>query len=74
MVQRRGELRLPQEPAREVGLADPGDQELQRRGAPEPDVLGPVDDAHAAAPERLLDQVAAELGSDPPIDPHSSEF
>ena len=37
VVERRGELRLAQEPLAEVGLAERGREQLERRRASEPD-------------------------------------
>ena len=74
MVERGGELRLAQEALAEVRLADPGREQLQRGLPPQPDVLGPVDDARAAAAERLEDPVAAELGPDAPVESHRDDL
>ena len=74
VVERRRELRLAQKALAEVGLPQPRREQLQRRRAPEPDVLGTVDDARAAAPERLDDAVAAEHRADPPIKRHRHDF
>src|SRR5204862_2293982 len=61
VVEGRRHLRLAQEALPEVGLADAGREELQRRLPPEPDVLGAVDDARAATPERFAEAIASEL-------------
>jgi hypothetical protein len=41
-----------------------GRHELQRHRALQSQVVGTVDDAHAAPPDQLLDPVAEEVGSD----------
>ena len=74
MVERRGELRLAQEPGAEVRLADGRRQQLQRGLATEADMLRAIHDARGAAPERLHDPVAAELGPDPVVRRHSHEL
>ena len=74
MVEGRGELRLAQEPAAEIGLAESRRQQLQRRRAAESDVLRAVDDARPAASERLDDAIPAELGPDPTVRLHAHEL
>ena len=58
MVERGGRLRLGDEPVAGVAILRRLDrQELQRNGASQPDVLGAVDDAHAAGTEALDDPI-----------------
>jgi hypothetical protein len=74
VVERGGELGFAQEPLAEVRLPQSGGEQLQRRRPTEPHVLGSVDDARSAAPERLDDAVAAELRADAPVKRHLHEF
>ena len=74
MVERRSQLRLAQEPLAVVALAERGGEQLQRGRASEPHVLGPVDDAHAAAAEQLDDPVARDLRVDATVDAHRQEL
>ena len=74
VVERGGKPGLAQEAVAEVGLADPGREQLQRREAAEPDVLGPVDDARAAAADLLEDAVSPELRADALVELHAHEF
>jgi hypothetical protein len=65
VVDRAGEPRLAQEPfAERVVLQQVVGEDLQRDLAAHPDVLGEVDDRHAAARDDRLDPVTAELGAD----------
>ena len=61
MVDRRRHPRLALEALAEVrvGGAVRGDQ-LERDGAPEVELDGPIDDAHLAAPSDLFDPVSTE--------------
>ena len=71
MVDRRGELRLAQEPVTErLVLGEAGGEQLERDPPLEPQVLGQVDDAHPAEAEQRLDPVAGELGADPRVVAH----
>ena len=71
VVDRRGQLRLAQEAVTErLVLGEPGSQQLQRDTPLEPQILGQVDDAHAAPAQRRLDPVAGELGADPRVVAH----
>ena len=74
VVERGREPRLAQEAVAEVGFAEPRREELQRGPAPQAYVLGPVDDAGAAATELLDDPVAAELGADALVQLHAHQF
>jgi hypothetical protein len=74
VVERGRDLGLAQETLAEIGLAQPRREELERGRPLQPHVLGPVDDARPAAPQRLHEAVAAELRSDPPIDRHRGEL
>src|SRR6185437_1809404 len=67
MVEGGREPRLAQETLAEVGLAERRGEELERGGAPEPDVLRAVHDAGAALADRLDEPVAADLRVDPPV-------
>ena len=63
VVDRGDRLRLADEALAEVGAAaELGRERLQRRLALEQQVLGLVDEAHAAAPEQAGDAVAGEDG------------
>ena len=64
MVERRRELRLVQEALAEVGLPDRRRQQLDSRRAPQPHMLGPIDDARRAVSDRLDDPVATDFGLD----------
>ncbi len=68
VVDRGGQLRLPQEPApaRRV-LAQCGRQQLERDAALESRILGQVDDARSAPAEQRPDPVPGEHGSNPRI-------
>jgi hypothetical protein len=71
VVDRGGQLRLAQEAVTErCILGEAGSQELQRNLPLEPQILGQVDDAHAAPAEQRLDPVAGELGADPRVVAH----
>jgi hypothetical protein len=71
MVDRRGQLRLAQEAVAErFVLGQAGSQQLQRDSPLEPQILGQVDDAHAAQAEQGIDPVAGELGADPRVVAH----
>jgi serine/threonine protein kinase len=64
MIERRGGLRLAEEPLAEaLALRKLRHQELQRHFAPEPDVLRPVDRSHPAAPEQLLQPETGDLAA-----------
>jgi hypothetical protein len=65
MVERGGELRLGEEAIAEaLVLRELGRDQLERHLAVQSQILGEVDDAHAAPAEEGLDQVAGELGAD----------
>ena len=65
MVDRRGQLRLTQEAVTErFVLGEAGSEQLQRNVPLEPQILGQVDDAHAAEAQQRLDPVAGDLGAD----------
>jgi hypothetical protein len=68
MVERCGELRLAKEALSE-GLVrrQLGSEELQRDLSLEPEVIGPIDHAHAATADSLLDAVTGEDGADPNV-------
>ena len=71
MVDRRGQLRLAQEWASErLVLGEPPRQQLERDLPLEPQVLGQVDDAHAAPAQQRLDPVTGELSTDPRVVAH----
>jgi hypothetical protein len=71
VVDRRGQLRLPQEPVAERRvLGEVRGEELERDPPLEAQVLGQVDDAHPAEAEQRLDPLAVELGADPPVVRH----
>ena len=71
MVDRRGQLRLAQEAVTErFVLGEAGSQQLERNLPLEPQILGQVDDAHAAPAQQRLDPVAGELGADPRVVAH----
>ena len=71
MVDRRGQLRLTQEAVTErFVLGEGGSQQFERNPPLEPEVLGQVDDAHAAQAQQLLAPVAGELGADPRVVAH----
>ena len=71
MVDRRGQLRLAQEAVTErFVLGEAGSQQLERNPPLEPQILGQVDDAHAAPAQQRLDPVAGELGADPRVVAH----
>ena len=71
MVDRRRQLRLAQEAVAErLVLGETGGEQLERNPPLEPQVLGEVDDAHAAQAEQRLDPVAGELGTDPGVVGH----
>ena len=62
VVDRRRETRLAHEPlAKGVVLRELGAQHLERDLVPEAHVVGPEDDAHAAAPEHSLDAIRGEV-------------
>ena len=65
VVDRRGQLRLAQEPVAERFIAGEAlGEQLESDPPLEPEVLGQVDDAHAAPAQQRLDPVAGELGAD----------
>ncbi len=65
MLEGSDELGLADEPLPEVSvLGELGEQRLQGRFAPEDDVLGAVDDPHAALTEKTFDSVAGDLRAD----------
>ena len=71
MVDRRSQLRLPQEAvAKRLILRKTGREQLQRHPPLEPQVLGQVDDAHPAEAQHRLDPVPGELGADPRVFAH----
>jgi hypothetical protein len=71
MVDRRSEFRLTEESITErVVLGKTGGEELERNPPLEPQILGKVDDAHAAPAEKRLDPIAGELGADPGVVAH----
>ena len=71
MVDRRGQLRLAQEAVTErFVLGEAGSEQLERNPPLEPQILGQVDDAHAAPAQKRLDPVAGELGADPRVVAH----
>jgi hypothetical protein len=71
MVDRGGELRLAKEAVTErLVLGEAGSEQLERDPPLEPQVLGQIDDAHAAEAEQRLDPVAGELGADPGVVGH----
>ena len=71
MVDRRGQLRLAQEAVAErLVLGEAGSQQLERNLPLEPQILGQVDDAHAAPAQQRLDPIAGELGADPRVVAH----
>ena len=68
MVDRSGQLGLAQEAVTErFVLGEAGSQQLERNPPLEPQILGQVDDAHAAPAQQRLDPVAGELGADPRV-------
>ena len=71
MVDRRGQLRLPQEALTErLVLGEAGSQQLERNPPFEPQILGQVHDAHASPAEQRVDPVTGELGADPGVVAH----
>ena len=71
MVDRRGQLRLAQEAVTKRFVSgQAGGQQLQRDLPLEPQILGQVDDAHAAEAQQRLDPIAGELGADPRVLAH----
>ena len=65
MVERGGGPRLALEARLGIAVARPlGREKLERHGAPELQVLGAVDDAHAAGPELLDDLVVQDGAAD----------
>ena len=71
MVDRRGQLRLAQEAVTErFVLGEAGGKQLERDLPLEPQILGQVDDAHAAPAQQRLDPIAGELGADPRVVAH----
>ena len=71
MVDRRGQLRLAQEAATErFVLGESGSEQLERNPPLEPQILGHVDDAHAAPAEQRLDPITGELGASPRVVAH----
>jgi hypothetical protein len=55
----------------EVGvLRELGRQHLERHFAPQPHLLGEVDDAHPTSPQEGFDAVAGELHADHGVDLH----
>jgi hypothetical protein len=64
MLERNGELCLPGEAFAEAFVeCQLGRDELQRHSPLQAQVVGPVDDAHPAAADLLLDAIADELGA-----------
>ena len=64
VVDRRGQARLAQEALAEARvLRELGCQQLQRHLAAEDEILGQVDDTHAAPPEQRLDPVTGDLAA-----------
>ena len=71
MIDRRGELRFAQEAVPErLVLGESGSQQLERNPPLEPQILGQVDDAHAAQAEQRHDPIAGELSADPGVVAH----
>ena len=71
MVDRRGQLRLAQEAITERRVLDEtGSQQLERNSPLQPQILGHVDDAHAAPAKQRLDPIAGEFGADPRVVAH----
>jgi hypothetical protein len=71
MVDRCGQLRLLEEAVPErVVLGEARSQQLERNPPLEPQILGQVDDAHAAPAQQRLDPIAGELGADPRVVAH----
>jgi hypothetical protein len=71
MIQRRGGARFALEALDRLAVAGQVlRQELQRDGALEPQILGPVDDAHAAGTECLDDPVMRDAFADHGGSPH----
>ena len=71
MVDRRGQLRLAQEPVTERLV--PGEahsQQLESDPPLQPQILGQIDDAHATPAQQRLDPVAGKLGADPRVIAH----
>ena len=65
VLERHGELRLAREAFAEALIERQlGRHELQRDRPFQPQVVGAVDDAHAAAADQLLDPIADEVGAD----------
>jgi hypothetical protein len=71
MVDGRSQLRLTQEAvAKRLVLGEARRKKLERNLALEPQILGQVDDAHAAEAQQRLDPIAGELGVDPRVVAH----
>ena len=71
MVDRRGQLRLAEEAVAERAvLGEACGEQLERNPPLEPQILGEVDDAHAAPAQQRLDPIAGELGADPRVVAH----
>ena len=72
MVDRRGQLRLAQEPVTErLVLGEARSEQLEGNLPLEPQILGQVDDAHATDAQQRLDPVAGKLGADPGVVGHA---
>ena len=71
MVDRRGQLRLTKEAlAERLVLGEARSEQLERNLPLEPQILGQVDDAHAAPAQQRLDPIAGKLGADPGVVGH----
>ena len=71
VVDRGGQLRLAQEAVAERRvLGDPGGEQLQRNAPLQPQILGQVDDPHAADAQQGFDPVAGQFGADPRVVAH----
>ena len=65
VIDRRGNARLAQKPLAEaLVLGEVWGQKLERHLAPQPLVVGAVDDAHTTAADQRLDPIAGKVGAD----------
>jgi hypothetical protein len=75
MVDRRGDLRLAQEPlAKTLVVSEVRVEDFQRDTTPQPNLLGEVHDAHTAPPQHRLDPITKDRRARAKIEArHSAE-